>query len=656
MLPFSCVLGEAFTGYIQRLSDEKTANPMALWRHGLHNQTRYPQSNESAILDHNPFSIIDIEKLALTTGLTKNQIEQLTLLQLTRTLVGNSDFDCSKSRILSGELATTRRFCPFCLKEKGYYQLLWQIHEIQVCLRHQTVLLDKCPSCDKPVYCLFPWARVGYCQCGYDLKSFTKLKPVQSCEADKHERIWCDWQQLMDSFMAPNVNDLGRKRSLAIAIMYVANDFKSRFEGIDGITSELNRATISSLLQAVRGSETTDTLIHVRTLLTVLREKGLSVTEFARLQVPDSFVTSIYDRPVAPIQRHSCIAPWCKSFGSGGSLLKTGTSAKTKIDGSRLKYYFYCQDCGIEYAINEQGQVVERGYFIELGWQKVRQLVLTDMSRREIARKLNVTVDQVIRCTAFMAANGLISKEAKSRFLGKPEDKKFLDKILTLIKSGVHIKTIHRDLKLAYHVFLYYRYKVETIRVLNSVIEPRKARTNPGENEIKTLAVLKEMVNHDEKITIELVAQKLGVCHETLRYWGVLPLIAKYKEQQQKELDKKYIRELKIGARTVIGRFAASGEQVTSERVYKELAVKRNVLVRNFPGVTKYIASLLKKQRDKEHQARVKQYISIAKTLIYDAQDCGGKTTVEDIADALELSVAGVSRYPQILQLLREGK
>lgn len=39
-----------------------------------------------------------------------------------------------------------------------------------------------------------------------------------------------------------------------------------------------------------------------------------------------------------------------------------------------------------------------------------------------------------------------------------------------------------------------------------------------------------------------------------------------------------------------------------------------------------------------------------------DAKYSGEKVTIEDVAEAAELSVAGISRYPQIIKLLRDAK
>ncbi len=57
-------------------------------------------------------------------------------------------------------------------------------------------------------------------------------------------------------------------------------------------------------------------------------------------------------------------------------------------------------------------------------------------------------------------------------------------------------------------------------------------------------------------------------------------------------------------------------------------------------------------ERVREHQAKVNEYVSVAKTLIEAARFSGKTITIEDIAEALELSVSGVSRYPQISTLL----
>lgn len=89
---------------------------------------------------------LNIEKLAKVTSLTKNQILMGTLFHTINRFSINDDLE--KARFLTGMVRDHLCYCPDCLSEKPFHRLIWRIKDIDVCLRHHYVLLDKCLSCN----------------------------------------------------------------------------------------------------------------------------------------------------------------------------------------------------------------------------------------------------------------------------------------------------------------------------------------------------------------------------------------------------------------------------------------------------------------------------------------------------------------------------
>jgi hypothetical protein len=56
---------------------------------------------------------------------------------------------------------TVRWFCPKCIKEQGYYKLLWQVKEIEICDIHLIKLEYICKSCNRPH--LYVHKEIGTC-------------------------------------------------------------------------------------------------------------------------------------------------------------------------------------------------------------------------------------------------------------------------------------------------------------------------------------------------------------------------------------------------------------------------------------------------------------------------------------------------------------
>lgn len=58
----------------------------------------------------------------------------------------------------------TSKFCPLCLKEHKYQRIYWQFPMLEVCLKHNTVLLSQCPTCKATI--TSQMIMDGRCSCG----------------------------------------------------------------------------------------------------------------------------------------------------------------------------------------------------------------------------------------------------------------------------------------------------------------------------------------------------------------------------------------------------------------------------------------------------------------------------------------------------------
>ncbi|WP_166481727.1 TniQ family protein [Scytonema sp. UIC 10036] len=62
-----------------------------------------------------------------------------------------------------------RKLCPQCLKESAYCQMIWDCQIVKACPKHQCLLIQKCPACQKDI----KWSRPGVtqCKCGFDFRT-----------------------------------------------------------------------------------------------------------------------------------------------------------------------------------------------------------------------------------------------------------------------------------------------------------------------------------------------------------------------------------------------------------------------------------------------------------------------------------------------------
>src|SRR5262249_30272216 len=62
------------------------------------------------------------------------------------------------------------RYCPLCLVQYGFRQLIWQFPKLLVCPHHGVPLLDRCPHCKSPMRsCRAPFNLLKCAVCGEDL-------------------------------------------------------------------------------------------------------------------------------------------------------------------------------------------------------------------------------------------------------------------------------------------------------------------------------------------------------------------------------------------------------------------------------------------------------------------------------------------------------
>jgi len=67
-------------------------------------------------------------------------------------------------------------FCPYCLQDKAYFRIHWDLHCVTSCLDHECMLIDKCPKChallceEDVINCKCP-------NCSFDIRD-TKPEPI----------------------------------------------------------------------------------------------------------------------------------------------------------------------------------------------------------------------------------------------------------------------------------------------------------------------------------------------------------------------------------------------------------------------------------------------------------------------------------------------
>ncbi|MCB8818144.1 TniQ family protein [Desulfosporosinus shakirovi] len=557
---------ESLTSYICRVAEENLVSSHELWRFFLNTNAKYPQSDISSFLDNFPFTSIDLRKFENFLQFSIGTLDSLTFLPVYSKL----GVKCiPKSKVLSGLLDKKRRFCPLCLSEKRSYKIYWQVREINCCDVHGIKLLGECWACHREIPMIPNQGLNGFCPfCQSSLVGANCIPYL----FDHHEaRILKDWMYLLNSNVQGirALEGLTIQQSIAIQILYVLAKSPVFLE-------EEKRSIVPTILQTARNSKVQLTYLHLDTILSILRKANVLIDSFANITVPTQFIAHILNEKIRLVDRYACLSPWCKGHSKSGTLERTSTSTKVRIDGSKYNYYMYCTECGLEFCLRvNEHNLTERGYFIDFAFKIVRPLLAEEPTLKQLACKLASSEDKIRRAIIFLAANKIIENRNLPVTIPQRHNSEITKRIIDEIGKGTPAKKIREKLNLGYNEFLCY-WLLSKVRVcyLRSII-PTGSRSSNIERKQSLDYAIGSLKEAGISITIKRVSDFLNICPETLRLWGLLPQINEAKKEQllyKKTLEKKILMDRAV---SIIEDFSSKDSNITVEDIYKVLGYGR---------------------------------------------------------------------------------
>lgn len=572
--------GESCWSYLIRLADQNGIPVLAMLNSIKTWEQKYIQRADFGLLDITPGSALNMEQLSRLTRQSVEELLSSTFTPLLR-IFGASE-EVQRARFLSGMLLDTYRFCPHCLEEAPYFRLLWKMAPVTSCVKHGVFLIERCPGCNKQMSFQDIELLDGCPHCGFSLK-VGQARPIDG--AQREQQKWMN-EALCTLFAAGNRHI--EPHEVAMRLLFLLGGKKSDFDR--KLAEAALPSVLPTLLQHARDTLHQKRTLHLSFLLKTLHEHRLSMDEFFQTTIPDSFVESVTQGVVRRSDQLSCLAPWCDGYRQPGTLVKTGTTLKRRKTGKTLLYYLACTDCGCEYAIDEQGELQERTYFIE-GYQALKEMDTPLAGIKELARSIRFTEDKTRRCLAYFCTRLEPDEWSATRFT---VDVSLLDLVLGRIRKGTKLKAIQQwDCWESYQHFLVYRFHPEVMRALIELTRPRPSkRSDSAVKRERVREVLDEMLEKDEDITVASVCRIVGICPETIRGWGCNEEIARVKQLQRQrrlELLKKMVYEK---TDEYLGKNQL--RPVSSEDLHKYLGIGRTVLWRTAPEVAAYVAEQLR--------------------------------------------------------------
>ncbi|MDC3414769.1 TniQ family protein [Terrihalobacillus insolitus] len=565
--------GELLSSFLIRLANENGQDFLKFVNNFKKSSSYYLQRADIDFIDFAPLSLLDIDSLVKISDIEKVEIINGSFLKLVKKF---QQENYSNARNFSDLLRSELYYCPLCLIENNCYRIIWKIKNVNVCLNHSTILLTNCWNCEQVIY-YRELSTIGNCpHCGVNLKEGNNIEVNYNELNESSIRSW--------EFLLSNKVENIQSQQLAKKLLFLLNHQKSELDRVL-VSENLNEHTsLPTLLQHVRGTKKQQNHLHLEIVLNILSDLHMDFKQLIEVEVPADFEDSLNKK--LKIEGVSCLAPWCSSYKSGGSLIKTGTSRKVRIDGTILKYYLICKECGCEYAYDHNDQLIERSYFIS-AYQKLINFDTTVFSLKSLALELELSLDRTRRILGyFISRLPLRNLGFTKGYVIEPVK---LGYFIEELKENKNIKDIRKwDQWKDYNEFLIYRYHIE---VINQIYSRENRKITPKNNNSNFLLV-KKTVDHlfdeNQDITIRNVCTALKISIETVRNWGGNAYIAKMKKKQRKIRLSQMEEEIKRKLDTYFE--MTPPEEVSSGHLYRYLGIGRTVLWRINKDLTRLIS------------------------------------------------------------------
>ena len=574
---------ECLSSYLTRLSALNYCNPHDLWREAMLENTHYPQSSFSRLIDVCPQSIFNKERLCELTNVSLNEMESMSFsTALKKFSIPSSKWN--RTRVLSKHISTHRKFCPSCLSETNYYKLIWQVSELKTCIHHNTDLIERCPSCNREIPILSTNSVLDFCPfCNLRLSSINPL--FSECDFEE-QRKWEDWRFLLNpnALSSNPLHNLSPNQSIALRLLYVITN-----SPLPPIKSE--KSLLPTLLQGVRNSKSTETEIHLNTILSIIRNREIPLEKFLVMSVQKDFAQMIFAKSEKLLNQLCCQVSWCPQSKTPGQLIRTNTTIKTHKDGASLKYYMYCPHCSTEYALNKANNLITiREPLISLANQIIQSSPHSPSTLSILATEHHASIDAMRRSLIFLISNKLISETLVQLNLPTHLQPHIKNAILDDVIAGIPMKQIQKKFNLRYNEFLFYWLNIEIrLATHNHHISRPDKLSSPEEHFYLIDDAIQFLTMSKRAITIKSICEHLNVCPETLRNWGGLEYIKASKSLQSQQLNDEFRQNTREKVDIYFNHANQESCSVTSQDIYTYLGINRTVLVRKSPDLTNYI-------------------------------------------------------------------
>ncbi|MGG0934503.1 TniQ family protein [Brevibacillus centrosporus] len=656
--------GESFTGYLLRVAHLNAIDSIGILKLLNVGYSKFQKSNAHQ-LDVMPDRIFDLELMCEMLNLETSQIYPMTFRSAVEKFVDRIESVEEYPFVIYGMTdAKNRRFCPMCLYEQGFYKLMWQVKEIDVCEVHGIELTSACPSCsNKQPFLSSHLASLRCATCGSPLSSRNATKIQDNSYMRTQIRAYEDWTSLLNADknrLIRTVENYSYEQSLGTTMLWLAQDRRSEYQLSH--TRYWTKDYAKDIANMIRGGSRKVTISKV---LPLIRQLGLSVTELSALQVPDSFVRSLYPEPQA---LDVCSAPWCKFHGTNEGMRQIMS-----------KNYFYtvdriysvpsvCVGCYMKYGyLEEKWENVSGRNTVDIEIiQTVRDLLNQGCSQNEIRRRLKLHRGVTQRVAGYLAYHKLLKGKAVRKYTPNVIPENLHD----CVKQNGRSYSSHGQ-ELAHKLFgwstVQFFYYMASATAQDYILFDQSSnpysKTGVGSRKPLTevqLAILKSTLaslkNSDTPIVTYRIAKMLKCYRDLLRQSPYHQWIQEAKQAQKRYLLRKERKELRNQILNFVNEKTTQGVSITAADVYTCIGHSRSYVKRRHPWLVEWIALLVRRDRGERTTMKKQDLIQRIPWAVENLVADGMNVNAHDIANFLGIPYNALYIYPEVVEAMNQAK
>lgn len=444
------------------------------------------------------------------------------------------------------------------------------------------------------------------------------------------------------------------ERSLALKLLFVAQNQASLYIRRDIVG--LSKNHVHWFVTFVRGTSVIRKVTQ-SLLFEVLDYANMAIEDFAKLDVPKSYLNSIFtvkEKKTADV----CVTPWC-CHREHKRMIFINERVEQKKKGIRYPYYFVCEGCFMRYAYQPaSNQWQEIDGKIEL-LSLIRNLTEVGMTRSEVSRKLKINLYRISEIFGYLAYHHLLPDSISSLYVysNVPEN---LVTLFEAIPCDLHTyteikyqKTRDRygwNLKMFSYYFAHSEVQLYFIHKSSDLKKPLKKLLDLS---IRAEHIINDLTISNTRLSLSQVAAALDCSVSTLHSYNITTAIRKAKEKQLSKRRHSEEKELRKIFDNLITDHDDK-ELLLMRTIFENLGRNRVYIVKKYPGLINYMTASVKAVNEKAKSYQFKLLMKQIREAIQQLLKSQRKLSVAAVAMHLGIKFIHVKGYKPVKDNIKQ--